>query len=77
MKNILSLISICFWFTVNSNSNELTNNLKSSLDQLLNETLSEMFQMAECGVSPGNTNEVKKKRIKKNLFRRTIATGTK
>ena len=58
MKNILSLIIIFFGFTVNSNSNELTNNLKSSIDQLLNETLSEMFPMAEFGLSTGNTNEV-------------------
>ena len=58
MKNILSLIIIFFGFTVNSNSNELTNNLKSSLDKLLNETLSEMFPMAEFGLSTGNTNEV-------------------
>ena len=58
MKNILSLIIIFFGLSVNSNSNELTNNLKSSLDQLLNETLSEMFPMAEFGLSTGNTNEV-------------------
>ena len=58
MKKILSLIIIFFAFTVNANSNELANNLKSKIDQLLNETLSEMFPMAEFGLSTGNTNEV-------------------
>ena len=58
MRNILSFIIIFFGFTVNSNSNELTNNLRSNIDQLLNETLSEIFPMAEFGLSTGNTNEV-------------------
>ena len=58
MRNILSFIIIFFGFTVNSNSNELTNNLRSNIDQLLNETLGEIFPMAEFGLSTGNTNEV-------------------
>ena len=58
MRHILLLITIYFGFTANVNSNELTNNLKSGIDQFLNETLGEMFPMAEFGLSTGNTNEV-------------------
>ncbi len=42
----------------NANANELTNNLKSKIDNIFNETLTEMFPMAEFGLSTGDANEV-------------------
>ena len=58
MKKITILITFVLATALNANANELTNNLKSKIDNIFNETLTEMFPMAEFGLSTGDANEV-------------------
>ncbi len=58
MKKITILLLIALLTALNANANELTNNLKRKVDDFFNQTLTEMFPMAEFGLSTGNTNEV-------------------
>ena len=58
MKKIIILVLIVLVTALNANANELTNNLKRKVDDFFNQTLTDMFPMAEFGLSTGNTNEV-------------------
>ena len=58
MKKITILVLIALLTALNASANELTNNLKRKVDDFFNQTLTEMFPMAEFGLSTGNTNEV-------------------
>ena len=57
-SSITILITFVLATALNANANELTNNLKSKIDNIFNETLTEMFPMAEFGLSTGDANEV-------------------
>jgi len=58
VKKIILTIALLFGFTLGANANEITNNLKNKIDNFFNQTLSEMFPMAEFGLSSGNSDKV-------------------
>ncbi len=58
MKKILIIFYAVFGLSVNAYSNEYTSNLKSRIDNFFNQTLNEIFPMAEFGLSSGNSDKV-------------------
>ena len=58
MKKFILTFILVFGSALGANANEITNNLKDKIDNFFNQTLSEMFPMAEFGLSSGNSDKV-------------------